>query len=707
MRIVSKIKRAVRGEVTPSTVFAEAVHRAYTSLRRRTDRLTGEPWTPAQPPRLNAQFARMHPQELLDHFRNRAQPSFLHGFSQHGSLTANLQQKLFPEQTIKLVNDAQRIVNHHSWGLLGLGEKSFGDPVDWHRDPVNDISWPLEHHADINLTRNDGSDVRMLWELNRLPHFITLGRAFAVTQDDRFSAELFKQLATWRSQNPFGRGVNWNCAMEVALRSLSLLASFELIRKSQELNADRLSELLADLDQHGTFIRRNLEFSYVITSNHYLSDIVGLLWLGVMLPELERAAGWRRFALREMLSEMDKQVLNDGGDFEASTAYHRFVTESFLLSFILCRANGIEIAETYWRKLHSMLAYMRSYMKPEATAPLIGDSDSGQVLSVRGRSGNDHAHLLAIGAAVFEEASFKLPNAEVPEELLWILGEQGLKVYEKLSTELQPTSQAFPDTGTYVMRQSDLYLLVNTSGAGLRGRGSHGHNDALSVEVSACGTSFLVDPGTYFYKPNLHERHLFRSTAYHSTVEVDGLEQNTTNESTPFVIGDEARGQVLSWETHSDHDLIIAKHRGYERFANGVTHQRAVEFKKKDRFWIIEDSFAGRGQHVFRFRFHFAPGLDIRVISDGRVEALEPDSNAKLVLLTYSTETPVLEQVYSSRDYGEKRPSISVCWSVAATPPVRRWWVLVPLCHGEDRDQQIEAILKTKPVLNSPGAENE
>jgi uncharacterized heparinase superfamily protein len=333
---------------------------------------------------------------------------------------------------------------------------------------------------------------------------------------------------------------------------------------------------------------------------------------------------------------------------------------------------------------------------------LIGDSDSGQVLSIRGRAGNDHAHVLAIGAAVFGESSFKLPNAAVPEELLWILGEEGLKDFEELpSAEIYPTSQAFPDSGTYVMRQSDLYLLVNTNGAGLRGRGSHGHNDALSVEVSACGTSFVVDPGTYFYKPDLHERHLFRSTAYHSTVEVDGLEQNTTNESTPFVIGDEARGQVLRWETHSDYDLIVAEHRGYERFPNGVTHQRAVEFKKKDRLWIIEDSFAGLGEHVFHFRFHFAPGLDLRFISGGRVEALEPDSGARLVLLTYGSESPALEERYSSRDYGEKRSSISVCWSVAATPPVRRRWFLVPLCPGEDRDQQIEAILKTKPVMNS------
>jgi hypothetical protein len=49
----------------------------------------------------------------------------------------------------------------------------------------------------------------------------------------------------------------------------------------------------------------------------------------------------------------------------------------------------------------------------------------------------------------------------------------------------------------YVMRHDDLYLCFNASDAGINGRGSHGHNDALSVEVSAGGRAFIVDPGTY------------------------------------------------------------------------------------------------------------------------------------------------------------------------------------------------------------------
>ena len=101
-------------------------------------------------------------------------------------------------------------------------------------------------------------------------------------------------------------------------------------------HCDRLLRLF---QQHGDYIRNNLEFSYIATSNHYLSDVVGLLWLGLMLPDYCDAESWRDFGLRQVLREMKKQVLADGADFESSTGYHRFVLELFLYSFLLCHAN--------------------------------------------------------------------------------------------------------------------------------------------------------------------------------------------------------------------------------------------------------------------------------------------------------------------------------------------------------------------------------
>jgi hypothetical protein len=422
------------------------------------------------------------------------------------------------------------------------------------------------------------------------------------------------------------------------------------------------------------------------------------------LPELSAAKGWRTWALAEMVREIDKQILDDGSDYEASTGYHRFVLELFLYSFILCRANNIEIEERYWLKLHTMLVYLRGYLRPDRLAPLIGDTDGGQVLPLHPRGADEHAYLLPIGAVVFRDPQFKVPAQPASEELLWIMGEKGMREYESLNANLGSLqSQAFPEAGTYVLRKDDLYLLFNASGAGRKGRGSHAHNDALSVEVSACGCPFIVDPGTYVYTADLHERELFRSTAYHSTIQLDGVEQNTTRESVPFVIGDEAHPKVLLWETGPESDHVVAEHAGYQRLANGVRHRRSVKFFKKDRWWLIEDELLGIGKHAIATRFHFNAGLDIAIDREGVVSAKDNATGSQLLVRAMGlSQQPVLERIFSSRHYGSKSPSVSVCWTFERDAPTKLMWALVPVCAGENEEERLAIVSSLKTQVPHP-----
>jgi len=586
MAVLKKIKRAVRGDVKLTTLAREALRRSRAAREQRKERAT------------------------LDH----------------------------PEP-LALGQNFVREAKFFDWPLAPdsaeIAAPDFGKEIQWTRDPVSNYVWPLDYHRDLKLLRTDGSDVRVLWELNRLGHFLPLARSYSLTNDERYAAEFFAQLRSWAEQNPYGRGPNWTCAMEVALRAMNVLAAFDTFRHSPQLNSDYLSFFLQLLQQHGNYIRRNLEFSYIATSNHYLSDVVGLLWLGIMLPQLRDADEWRYFGLVQMLREMDKQVLADGADFEASTGYHRFVTELFIYSFMLCRENEVEIEQRYWTKLRQMLAYIRAYLRPDGFAPLIGDTDSGQVLPFVRRRADDHAYLLEIGARVLDDPSLKSPCT---------------------------ASQAFPQAGIYIMRDGDLYLCFNASDAGLNGRGSHGHNDALSIEVSAGGRACIVDPGTYVYTADLQKRHEFRSTAYHSTVQIDGLEQNTTDLHMPFVIGNEAKPRVLEWQTSDDFDKVVAEHYGYP-----VIHRRTVVFNKRERAWVIDDEFIGEGEHLYEVRFHFAPGLDVKV----RERAVEAPG---LTVSALSTDVqPVLESQPVSRDYGEMSDAVSACWRILGRPGKLSW----------------------------------
>ena len=699
MSLLQKIKRAIRGEVAPQTVVREVVRRSRSSLQQRRERASLAR-VAQETARLHPNFARMPADALVAHFQQRTQPNFFPGFVWPPSEVAALQRSLFPEETDELISTAERITSDHCWPLLGLNETCLGNPIDWHRDPLAQFTWPLDYYADINLVRGDNSDVRFVWEQNRLGHVLTLARAYAVTSEQRYSDEFFQQVESWHAGNPFGFGVNWNCAMEVALRAMNLLGAFTIFRNAADFDEPRLSRLLTLFDQHGRFIHSHLEFSHIATSNHYLSDVVGLLWLGVMLPELEQAETWRTFGLSEMLSEMDKQILDDGADFESSTGYHRFVLELFLYSFLLCRANEIEIDSRHWDKLHCMLRYVCAYLRPDGYAPLIGDSDGGQVLSLRRHRGDDHAYLLALGAAVFNDGRLKVGDAS--PELLWILGAQGIEAHSKLAPEtVGQNSQGFPNAGVYVFRDRDLYLLFNASDSGLNGRGSHGHNDALSIEVSACGRSFIVDPGTYVYTADSSQRHLFRSTAYHSTVEVDNTEQNTTNEAIPFVIGDEASPRVLEFNLGARLETLTAEHDGYRRLPQPVIHQRRVTFNKDERYWFLSDKLTGAGEHSLAFRFHFAPGLETTVRPDGMVEAIDTTTGARLLIAVYALNEaqaprPELEARFSSSDYGTKEPSVSACWSARTDLPFELNFVIVPICAGEDETERLNSVLSFK-----------
>jgi hypothetical protein len=273
-----------------------------------------------------------------------------------------------------------------------------------------------------------------------------------------------------------------------------------------------------------------------------------------------------------------------------------------------------------------------------------------------------------------------------------------------------------------VLREDDLYLMLNASGAGLGGRGAHGHNDALSIEVSACGVSFLADPGAYVYTSDLKARGLFRSTAYHSTVEIDGVEQNTTDEGTPFQIGDEARPRVLDFHAGHERDTAIAEHQGYERLTAGrVKHRRTVMLVRAGRFFFVEDSFEGLGGHEFRFIFHAAPGLEVR--AHGRASSATDESaavenlesmnawiharpaveirdiakGARLLIVSLDgLENVSIEPRWSSRDYGSKRESSATVWTLRAPAPLEARWLLLPVRAGEDARARLELANKLK-----------
>src|SRR5262249_356334 len=185
--------------------------------------------------------------------------------------------------------------------------------------------------------------------------------------------------------------------------------------------------------------------------------------------------------------------------------------------------------------------------------------------------------------------------------------------------------------------------------------------------------AFIVDSGTYVYTGDLQMRHVFRSTAYHSTVKIDGTEQNTTDPNMPFVIGNEAQPRVLEWQSNEDYDKVVAEHHGYQRLAASITHRRTVTFNKSECSWLIEDEFFGDGNHDFEAYFHLNDGLQFEV----RGEEIEArDTNVGLVVRSLTLDQqPTLVDQHVSRDYGDLINSVSACWRVSGDVKKLDWKV--------------------------------
>ena len=62
-----------------------------------------------------------------------------------------------------------------------------------------------------------------------------------------------------------------------------------------------------------------------------------------------------------------------------------------------------------------MLLYISRYLRPDGFAPLIGDTDSGQVLPFVHRRADDHAYLLKIGSTVFNDLETREVSKAFPE----------------------------------------------------------------------------------------------------------------------------------------------------------------------------------------------------------------------------------------------------------------------------------------------------
>jgi hypothetical protein len=524
--------------------------------------------------------------------------------------TAQLVAHHYPDARAATLRQAYAI-REHRFDLLGSGETYLGERIDWHADFKSGHRWPLAHHTRLVLTAPEGGfDVKVPWELSRFHHAVRLGQAYLYTGDEGYAQEIIAQVDDWIEANPCGFGVSWAGPMDVAIRTVNWLWAYYHIADSASLTPGFVARWLASLRQHGRYLLRHLEDGWPCT-NHLIANLAGLAYLGLLLPEFPEAARWRRVGLSRLGRELARQVYPDGVSYEASTGYHGLVAEMGLSVLALCAVTGFTVDVKGYDWLWGMADVITAATQPDGLVPQIGDADDGHlhILSVHDdpeRTARDQRHLLALAAVLRGRAAGSWPpQGSAPEarwasqagdewqDALWcfpnLVGPY-LEERRKSPPPVEAESRGFPQGGLYLMRRGDLHLTLDAGGVGQDGMGGHAHNDTLGLTLYAYGREFLVDRGSYLYTSDPAARNLFRSTAYHSVLQIDGAEINPLPERELFHLPGAARVTVHAWETTPDYDFFDASHDGYRRLAPGIIHRRSVLFDKQAGAWAVRDS---------------------------------------------------------------------------------------------------------------------
>lgn len=611
------------------------------------------------------------------------------------SALVNTLKRLMPDQAENILRQAERICRHQ-FDLLGYEALDYGAEIDWQLDAVSGKRAPRKAWYKIHyLDFNEVGDHKVTWELNRHQHLVTLAKAWLLSGDQRFIAELIRQWRHWHRENPYPKGINWASSLEVAFRSLSWIWIGHLLADCASMPATFQRELARALALSARHIERYFS-TYSSPNTHLLGEAVALFFIGALCPRLRSAPRWQALGWQTLIEQAERQVQGDGVYFEQSTYYHVYALDFFLHARTLAARNDIPIPASFDATLRKMLDVLCGSSQA-GLATGFGDDDGGRVFDPRR---NRREHLLdplSTGAAIFRDAALSAASPGLTGEALWLLGKKSAEFFTNPAESApRPASKCFPESGIYIMagagprekRQSPRVEIASFEpqmaiDAGPQGAGNsgHGHADALSVQLSVAGEEWLIDPGAYRYVSSGGDRDQFRGTAAHNTLLVDGMSQ--ADPGGPFAWRNLPSVRCEHWINGDRFDFFSGSHDGYMRLPQPVHHRRSI-FYLKPRFWFVSDFAEGEGEHQLEVLWHFAPHFKPSYTPPGftlRPHSAEPDERRGLILIPPEQHgwSPEFRRGWTSPAYGAKLPAPVLSFSRSGRLPAELATLVLPL----------------------------
>ena len=311
--------------------------------------------------------------------------------------------------------------------IRGLVDAEY-HPIDWQIDFKSGYRWSgRTWHGYVPIGHAPGVDVLIPWELSRMQHLPFLCWAYSLARTgasgfrppDTYAREFQNQVLDFIAASPPRFGVNWRCPMDVAIRVANWLLAYDLLRAlGARFDEAFEAELLLATADHGLFVFGHLEWNHGVRGNHYLLDLVGLLFAAAYLPSSAETTQWLARSVTELALEARSQFLGDGVHVERSPAYHALCAQALAhahglieripgerrgevareirasdprhprrrdVSVADARRFGLEVleqhglGETCERARH----FLEAVVKSDGTMPQFGDDDSGKLFKLQ------------------------------------------------------------------------------------------------------------------------------------------------------------------------------------------------------------------------------------------------------------------------------------------------------------------------------------
>ena len=476
-------------------------------------------------------------------------------------------------------------------------------------------------------------DEEGLWVLNRTHYFNDLTKLYHLVGEKAYAEKVLFDLENWIDTCPLPKLIDENTtaeeyqqirrtfsgltpwrSLEVGIRMFdSWNFAYDHLLHSELMTPELHTKIVRSFYEHGVVLRTMSPIYWPKADhNHYLHEMLGLLGITCLFPELKEADAWREFAVHELGRCAKAQFTEDGGQIEGSPNYHHGCLIMFFSFVELARTFNIAVPEYILDICRKATEYDLATLGADGVITPFGDTGCnviGPKLAYR--------YYTAFGDLGPTAKIFSLhPHLDtdiIPEDVQAAARDLAKNAPGEDNRQRQ-IDQYFARTG-WNRDDSQFGFMCHSPVCN-----GHSHQDPMTFTLYLNGDLIVVDPSHYTYR-ECPERRLFKSAEYHSTLTFNN--KPAYEYVSRWSFGPQKEGKLRNFYKLDGVFAADASHHGYDP----DYHKRLCALVGRDVF-LVADDVVNLTETDVRIYFHMddpTVQIDGGMARSERINVLLPD----------------------------------------------------------------------------------